>query len=1210
MKQYFPDWQTFAYKYKGREQEVFEDLARNLFRKEMGISHGLFQRVNQKGNETDVVEKDGKIVGFQAKFFKNEIDADNIIHSMRGAKDKNPSQTHYYIYCNLSFGEPKRRKGASKSSPVPEKTLEEEKIDQVAKEIGITVVWKLDKAILDEANLERWIYEVFFSVDGNLESLIQEEKRHAEIAFDKIDYSCVFGNQKIHIQRENVLLQINQLQATSICVIHGEGGCGKTAILHEFLDKYSDEWPVCYRKATSINMKNLAQVFHQGGLYSFLDFKEAYKDCDKKYFVIDSAERLDDIEDDTILLELVNGLIDDQWIIVFTVRNVFLSDLLNILTCKLHKNNIVKIQVDQLTESELKNTAIQYGVQLPKDHLLLDRIRNLFYLSLYTTYYGEIGTQTDDRKFMQLVWDKKIKGGKGRIGYIRENEFIQFVINRMETGSFFLPQVKYTSKEFYGLVIDDIIADDTTKGLFITHDIFEEWGMYKIVDRYWEEGESIKTFLLKLGETRAVKRAFRLWLKDKVTENPDAIQPLADAIFAPEISKVWKDEILCSILLSEKANLLLHGEEDRIVSNKDGFAEKIIWSLRVGCRYVKEVRNYKDFYIAYYSPIGTGWEYIIDLIYKNKDKVQMNRWLPLLQDWTNSNLRGETTRKIGLMIIDYYQSEEYYNDGWCDNIRERVQDIINNSVYEIKEELAKLLRQCIKDRKLRDDLPEFILKESTGALNIHFAIPKAVTELCLYYWRERENNHYRYFSLSNSNAFGLDEYGVTSKYFPAGAMQTPTINLLVADEKVGVDFIICLMNECVEKYSCSEYKDTLEKVLVKDGKGRKNWQWHSQALWCIFRGTSSPVVPYCLQSVHMALEHYLLNLSKKGQYNQCQAIMGRLLFECHSSSVTAVVASLILAYPHQYWEAAIVLFRTIEFIQEDARRALLETEARSICGIGGVLNMNVFKERMETCAQKFRQQHIENVCLNYQFIGTKELNEEHNSELIQSIYDILDEHRKKLDKKSGQEKHLLEILLSRMDSRRLTIKSQERVKNGIAIQFETQLSPEAKQMSEASNVQNQEMGKYIGLQNWAIAAFKEEQSSVHQIYDDNPHKAIEDALQLENELETGRQQLMTGYGTLAWVGACMIKNHQEVLTEDELAWCKGIIDEKISDYQGVPGVLDGIMACIHVIPLLMELYPEEKVRYADEMFRCLMINGIHAAFSYMAMGMVSVKGWY
>lgn len=153
----FPDWTSFAYKYRGREQAALEDLARTLFRKELGIETGLFQRVNHKGNETEVIKRDGKVIGFQAKYFKSEIDAENIIHSMRGAKEENPQQTHYYIYSNQTFGLPRKRKGSTVSDSNTQKTQKEEKIEQVAAELGLTLVWKLDKAILDEANEEGWI---------------------------------------------------------------------------------------------------------------------------------------------------------------------------------------------------------------------------------------------------------------------------------------------------------------------------------------------------------------------------------------------------------------------------------------------------------------------------------------------------------------------------------------------------------------------------------------------------------------------------------------------------------------------------------------------------------------------------------------------------------------------------------------------------------------------------------------------------------------------------------------------------------------------------------------------------------------------------------------------------------------------------------------------------------------------------------------------
>ena len=1185
----FPDWKSFEYKYRGREEDAFEDLARTLFRKEMGIRYGLFQRVNHKGNETDVVEKDGKVIGFQSKYFKNGIKANDIIDSMKGAKESHPEQTHYYIYCNIAFGDPRRRKGQKKTDPVPDQTLAEEKITRAANDLGLTIVWKMGQAILDESAAELWIYDVFFNVEGKLEALIEEERQHAEIAFNSINYACTFNNRSIHIDRTDVLSQIENANPSTLYVIHGDGGCGKTAILHELFDKKGNVYPICYRKASSLNVKNLAAVFHLGDLYTFPDFKEAYKDCERKYFIIDSAEHLDEIEDGTILPSLVRGLMEAHWCVVFTVRNVFLSDLLNLLKYEFRQVRINKVNVGILPENQLRSIARVNGIQLPADRVLFDRIRNLFYFDLYTQYYGEIDHQYSDREFLKLVWDKKIRGKNNRIGYLRESLFESFIEDRIKANTFFLPAAKYVNEEFDTLISEEIIADDPGQGLFITHDIFEEWGLYRIIDKRWEEKESIQGFLSALGDTRAVRRAFRLWLKDKVIVNPDSIQSLTQASFSSDIPGIWKEEVLCAILLSDKAQLFLSPYERQILDNTDGFAEKIIWSLRVGCLYLTDVISYKDYNLPHYSPIGSGWVYIVDLLFQHQDEVNFSVWLPALNDWAKGNLRGETTRKIGWMAIAYYKSEAYQKEFYWDRNSKTVHEILNNTVWEIKEELSELLYSCKGKDERRNGLIEFVLKENFGALNIYLALPKTVADLCLYYWRERpdEEDRYRYRSGSTENGFGLDIYVDMLKYFPPGANQTPTAALLAANDTIAIDFIIRLMNECVETYSEFDY-DTLEKVEVTDGEDRKNWQWHSFGLWCMYRGTGSPVAPYCLQSVHMALEQYLLRLSKSEKFERCEAIMQRLLFECHSSSVSAVVGSVVLAYSNEYWKTALILFRTIEFIQIDSYRALRENEAKALYQISGDLNPDVFKERMETCKQDYRKTHLENICLNYQFIGTKRLSNEDNEKLIQTLYGILDTHRKLLKKTKGEERNLLEILVSRMDRRRLKIRSTERVEGRLAIQFETKLTKGSRKISEESVQLNQEMYRYIELLNWAMAMFNGETLAGNK-YIDNPTLVLQDAKAMQNEQESGRRGFVTDAYTLEWVSASLVKFHSEQLCDDDLVWCKLIIDKKLSNLTVPINTLDGTTACIQVIPQLIVLFPENKEDYAEFLFDCLMM---------------------
>lgn len=1185
----FPDWNSFQFKYRGREQDAFEDLARALFRKEFGIKYGLFQRINQKGNETEIIEKDGMICGFQAKYFDHRIDADNIINSMREAKESHPNQTHFYLYCNLLFGNARKRKGAKKTDTIPEQTKIEKKIKNEADALGMTIVWKMGKAILDEANEELWIYDVFFNVDGKLEKLIAEEKLHTELAFNSINYNCIYNNHSIHIDRTEALEKIEEGNPSSLYILHGDGGCGKTAILHELFDKKGDKYPVCYRKASSLNVKNLAAIFHQGDLYTFPDFKEAFKNCEHKYFIIDSAEHLDEIEDGTILPSLVKGLIEANWCVVFTVRNVFLSDLLNLLKCGYHYVQIETISIDIIPEEKLRDIARNNGLNLPTDRVLFDRIRNPFYFNLYIQYYDEIINQSNNLDFLKLVWDKKIKGKNNRIGHLRENLFESIIEDRIKSNTFFLPASKYTSEEIDSLIEEEVIADDPNNGLFITHDIFEEWGLYRIIDKRWNDKISISDFLKTLGDTRAMRRAFRIWMTDKVTENSESVQSLTMAAFKEDMPGIWKEEVLCAILLSDKASLFLAPYEPQIVNDTDGFADKIIWSLRVGCLYITDVLSYKDYYLPRYAPIGSGWEYVINLLYDHQKEIKLSQWLPVLNDWVKGNMKGASTRKIGLMVITYFKSDTYQSAYYRDGISNIVHQILNQAVWEIKDELSELLYSCQEKKGRNNRLLEFVLQDYYGAANIHLALPRTIADLCLYSWKEQEpeDDPFGFLPRYNDNGFGLDEYRAASKYFPPGANQTPTATLLLANENIAVDFIIRLMNDCVDTYSKSG-RDRLVKIAITDGGGRTNWQWHSLALWCMFRGTGTPVVPYCLQSVHMALEQYLLRLSKEGYYDRCRVIMQRLLFECHSSSVSAVVASIVLAYPNEYWQTALILFKTIDFIQDDALRAMHENEAITNYQIGGTLNLNVLNERMGTCRQEFRKTHLENICLNYQFIGTKCLSQEDNENLIKKIYGILDTHRKLLNTVNGEERNQLEILVSRMDRRRLKIKSTEKVEGGLAIQFDTELTKDARRMSEESEQKNQEMFRYLGLLNWAMATFKGEHIAGN-MYTDNPVLIMQDVKVMQQEIKAGRNCFLTDRNTLVWVSAGLLDFYSSQLSEEERLWCKEIVDNKLSNLCLPINTLDGSTACIHTIPKMIELFPDDKEYYTNILVSCLLI---------------------
>ena len=193
-----PTWDAFRYKFQSEQQqrERFEDLARSLFCIRYGINYGIFQYVNHAGNETSTINDGTDIVGFQAKFFKNEIDENNIIESIQTARRHNPQQTKVIIYTNLTFGNP----------PIGKiKTIKQEKIEQEASAIGFSVEWSTDNMIIDQVSKNQWVYDIFFGVEPNLHTLILEEQTNTNEILDPINSCISINEQLIKINRTDII---------------------------------------------------------------------------------------------------------------------------------------------------------------------------------------------------------------------------------------------------------------------------------------------------------------------------------------------------------------------------------------------------------------------------------------------------------------------------------------------------------------------------------------------------------------------------------------------------------------------------------------------------------------------------------------------------------------------------------------------------------------------------------------------------------------------------------------------------------------------------------------------------------------------------------------------------------------------------------------------------------------------------------------------
>jgi len=229
--------------------------------------------------------------------------------------------------------------------------------------------------------------------------------------------------------------------------------------------------------------------------------------------VIDSAEKLLDIKNTDTFKTFLSRAINDKWKIIFTSRNMYIKDLNNEfldLYNMLPKN----IHIDNLTLNELEQLAEEYKFILPKDFKLIELIRNPFYLNEYLKHYQE-NDELDYQTFKESLWDKNIKKNKP----LREQWFMKVAHQRANSGQFFQLFDAETIILDEELIPDGLIGYETA-GYFITHDIYEEWALERIITVAFIRAKNVEDFIKAIGDSMPMRRVFRNWMSDKLFHSP------------------------------------------------------------------------------------------------------------------------------------------------------------------------------------------------------------------------------------------------------------------------------------------------------------------------------------------------------------------------------------------------------------------------------------------------------------------------------------------------------------------------------------------------------------------------------------------------------------------------------------------------------------------------------------------------------------------
>jgi len=718
------NWNIFKAKFNGKEPKSFEWLCYLLFCKEFKQNIGILGYKNHAGIETDPIEINGEKIGWQAKFYDTRLSEHkkDFIESINTTKARHPEISKIIFYTNQNFGQ-----GKTKNNPKYKTEIEKH-----AKSKNVEIEWRTDNyfrsPFVCKENAD--IAKHFFSFDKSIIDFTGELIQHTESILIPINSDIKFKNDEIKIDRSQVIENLKViLNESSMVILSGEAGVGKTAVVKDFYEQIKEVTPFFVFKATEFNISNINQLFTNYRHFTLLDFIKEHQDIDEKYIVIDSAEKLSDVKYQEVFLEFLSTLLKYNWKIIFTTRYSYLDDL-KFQFIEVYRLNFQLINIEKLDISEVTEFSEKYDFNLPTNERLLGLLKIPFYLNEYLQNYQSINKTIDYSTFRDLLWNKQIlktSYRKNNIHIKREECFLKIAKKRADEGQLFVKIDDCDGLVLQALELDEIIQyDSNAGGYFITHDVYEEWALEKIIEREFSKSEDYKSFFDAIGSSLPIRRAFRSWLSEKLFDNQNEVKFLIEeSVSDNEIKNFWKDEMLVSVLLSDYSETFFYLFENKLLEENQQLLMRIIFLLRIACKEIDEdflkllgIKKIEGIILKtlFTKPKGNGWNCTIDFIHKHKNTFglqNINIILPLLGDWNNKNKNGETTKKASQIAL-YFYDEIIKNGGfgysYRDEKKEQLIRVILQGASEIKDELKAIFDEVIaqKQTNYRDKYYELI----------------------------------------------------------------------------------------------------------------------------------------------------------------------------------------------------------------------------------------------------------------------------------------------------------------------------------------------------------------------------------------------------------------------------------------------------------------------------------------------------------------------
>jgi hypothetical protein len=1019
----------------------------------------------------------------------------------------------------------------------------------------------------------------------------------------------------IHIKQSDAFAKLLNLTETSSFVfVSGKRGAGKSSLIREFSDYISERAPIFCLRTEDLDKAHLDNVFSAMGLRGSLrDLEAGFALMPKKYLVIESLEKLLELEKTTAFTDLLHLLNKQQgWTVIATGRDYAYQQItFNYL--QPFGVNFATLTLSGFSNDQVQNLCEQLEPlkKLSDNPTLKLLLKSPFFADLA---YRVLQTGTEftpedgEKEFRTAVWRDVIAKEQVRANGMplkRRQAFMDIAVHRAKQMVYGVPETEFDGDAVLKLEEDNLVRRDSKNSLVSpAHDVLEDWALEQYIeDAYRRHSGNTQNFLDAIGHEPAMNRAFRLWLHQKVRFGENVDDFVCSVLSSQHIQRYWQDETIAAVLQGNNPDEFLRLLKDQLFLDNGELLKGFCFILRIACQTpyqtltLRSKRDQKSLVDALFlKPYGQGWKAIICFLFENRELLSealVTHVTAVLNDWSCVfHLDKELpvpAREAGLLALHLLTDvKESYRDG---GDRKKLLSIIIKTTSVIREEVLELLETDVfasgtGERQHRPHyVKDFCEMAFQGVESAFFCkhAPDMLINLAYFEWLIEESSEndepwYRS-SIGVTEYFGLHEHKY--KFFPASGAKGPFQYLFRFHPRKGLDFILKLLNITVDKYANSyspqRYLSTqrelsepvLESLNIQLNDGTIVRQYYSGNLWSAYRGISN--VPYLLESALMALENWLIAYTEYFESDQLEWLFDYILRNSNSVMPTAVLASVATAFPKKVGKSALPLLRTPELYLMDSSRTIHERAGNKINWFDGrdAFSKIYAEERRIAALRPWRREHLERLVVLLQFSECRD-------EALAAI-DVL--------RASEPQDETMRFLLYRIDSRGWR-RVEDKENNRIIFEPEG-LEPDLKDIQQQAQERMQVQNRFSALYVWARKTFEHEPLETE--YYATWHEALVEAKELFEELKAGAVSELAAmyFGAIVTAAAVFVRDHSGELNEEDTLWCAELISQTVTANADTDNSIafadatdhDGTASAASVLPILLDFASEENKKF-------------------------------